>query len=158
MTTRISLVSACLVAAVLLAGPFTSASAQDCSPQSPCEMTLYLMPGDQDFHVKYGDTLTLSYDGNKSKLIPNVADWEAGEINLKLVEIWQAGTLPGEGRLVLAYEFKFKSKKPDHQPSDRDHERAHLYKNPDSDEPDWVLDNAVHSDGGVHGGTAHMRQ
>lgn len=158
MKTKMSHTCTCLLAGFLSCGLFSSAIAQDCSQASPCEMTLYAMPGAQDIHVKYGDTLTLSYNGNKTELIPDVEDWEEDKINLKLVEIWRPGTLPGEGGFILAWEFKFKSKKTDHQPPDRDHLRVHLYKNPDSDEAEWVLDNAVHSDNRVHGGTAHMRQ
>ncbi|MDH3545497.1 MAG: hypothetical protein OEN22_00255 [Gammaproteobacteria bacterium] len=146
----------------LLFGAYLQANAQGCTAPIPCTMTLYMLPGSTSgappSHLEYGDKLVLSFDGNKTVLIPDVADWESGSINLKPVEVWKPGALPGEGRIVLVWEFKVKSKNDPHVPSDKQHLNMHLYKNPDSGGDDWILDGTIHSDGGIHGGTAHMTQ
>ena len=158
MKTKSILVLTLHAVTLLLCGIATQANAEDCTVASPCKQTLYAMPGKSAIHIQYGDTIELSYDGNRTVLIPHVKDWEDGTINPRLVAVWQPGALPDEGRIILMWEFQVKSKKTSHVPPDRQHLRVHLYKNPDSAEGDWVIDNAQHSDGDVHGGTAHMRQ
>lgn len=162
MKTNIPVTFVWLFAVFLLCALYAPANGQDCTRASPCEMTLHAMPGENDIHLGYGDTLTLRFDGNRTVLIPNAADWEGeGEgrdIQLRLVEVWKPGALPGTGSIVLAWEFNVKSKKDGHEPADKQHSKVHLYKNPNTASNDWVVDNAVHSDNSVHGGTAHMRQ
>jgi hypothetical protein len=158
MKTRSTLTLTLRVTALSLCGIAANANAEDCTVAKPCEQTLYVMPGGSAVHLEYGDTILLKFDGNKTVLVPDVEDWEDKTINPKLVEVWQPGTLSGEGRIILMWEFKVKSEKNSHTPGDKEHTEVRLYKNPDSADVDWIIYNAKHSDGSIHGGTAHMRQ
>jgi hypothetical protein len=144
-----------LIIGFLLLGPFVSVSAQDCTNATPCEQILQVMPGSSGGHLEYGDSLVIKYDGNKTWLEPDVEDWESDDINLKPIEVWIPGTLPGEGEMFLMWEFKVKSKKDPHTPPDKKHEKLRLYRM--DDEGNWRVYNATHSDGSIHGGSAHMR-
>lgn len=155
MKSKITVALSLPIAVVLM---ITAAQAQDCIVDK-CEMVLTVAAGSTAYHLVEGDTLKLVYDGNNRKtvLIPSATDWEGAPIHLKEKVIWQPGKKKGEGRLVLAWEFKFKSKA-NHVPKDKDHLEVHLYKDPDSAGKNWVLKDGKHSNNQPHGGTAHMTQ
>lgn len=157
MKNKCSIIIFSLIFGVLLFGPFGSVSAQDCTSAMPCEQLLQVMPGFSGAHLEYGDSFVIKYDGDKTWLEPDVEDWEDDDIKLDPTTVWLPGALPGEGKFVLAWEFKVKTVKT-HVPSDKKHEKLRLYKiDNEGENGTWVVDNAKHSDGTIHGGSAHMR-
>ena len=133
-----------------------------CTPASPCTLKLYMLPpsglAPSPIHLAYGDTIDLSFDGTELTLVPYVANWESEKIKPKLKILWLPGALPRDGRFVVALEFEVKSKDASHTPSDREHKKIHLYRVPGGGGKNWVVKDAIHSDGTIHGGTAHMTQ
>lgn len=152
MKTKNKVLSNVFVAAAMAFGALGATSAQACTVADPCVDTLYVMPGSTGLHMAYGDTLTLTFDGNNTWLESSAEDWEDAKIKLKLVTV-KLELAEGD-RLVPMWSFKMKNKDPSHVPSDGNHLDLLMHRNPTG--KDVFIYNAKHSDGSIHGGSAHM--